>query len=233
MSVAFEILDHAFIRMPCNACGETYEVPLRDVLLSHTVVRCGCPVHAETECPPMFQIRLFEREPIKALNAAWEQLSRRANLDGGELIVRESARVAPRARGDADTMAPDAPPREGRIRQPLPTSGTLLQFDLAKEIDRLLSEQPWQAEHTANTIAKYPDLRVVLVALKAGGRLQEHRTSGRLSIQTLSGQIYVHIGGGDAVEMPAGRLLTLERDIPHDVEAKTNSVFLLTIAWPK
>ena len=233
MSAALEILDHAFIRMPCNACGETYEVPLRDVLLSHTVVRCGCPVHTETECPPMFQIRLFEREPIHALNSAWEQLSRRANLDGGELLVREGTRISHTVREDPGTMAADAPPREGRIRQPLPTSGTLLQFDLAKEIDRLLSEQPWQAEHTANTIAKYPDLRVVLVALKAGGRLQEHRTAGRLSIQTLSGQISVHIGAGDAVEMPAGRLLTLDRDVPHEVEARTNSVFLLTIAWPK
>src|SRR5512146_1543559 len=124
MSAALEILDHAFIRMPCNACGETYEVPLRDVLLSHTVVRCGCPVHTETECPPMFQIRLFEREPIKALNSAWEQLSRRANLDGGELIMREGAGVVPRIREDAGAMTAYAPPREGRIRQPLPTSGT-------------------------------------------------------------------------------------------------------------
>jgi hypothetical protein len=35
------ILDAVSIRLPCNACGQTYEVPLRDVLLSHTVVRCG------------------------------------------------------------------------------------------------------------------------------------------------------------------------------------------------
>ena len=119
----------------------------------------------------------------------------------------------------------------GRIRQPVPTSGVLLTFDLSKEVDRLLSEQPWQAEHTANTIVKYPDLRVVLVALKAGGRLHEHRTAGRLSIQTLSGEIHVHVEGR-RIEMPAGRLLTLEHDVSHDVEAKANSVFLLTIAWP-
>jgi quercetin dioxygenase-like cupin family protein len=113
----------------------------------------------------------------------------------------------------------------------VPTSGVLLTFDLAKEVGRLLSEQPWQAEHTANTIAKYPDLRVVLVALKAGGRLHEHRTAGRLSIQTFSGEIDVHVNGR-TVEMHVGSLLTLERDVIHDVEGKTNSVFLLTIAWP-
>lgn len=121
---------------------------------------------------------------------------------------------------------------EGRIRQPVATSGTTLSFDLAEEIRRLESEQPWQAEHTANTIVKYPDLRVVLVALRAGGRLHEHRTAGRISIQTLSGKILVHVQG-QVVEMSTGKLLTVEHNVPHDVEAKTDSVFLLTIAWPK
>lgn len=232
MSTRAEILDHAFIRMRCNACGQTYEVPLRDVLLSHTMVRCGCPVHIETECPPLFQIRLFNREPIEALASAWEQLERRANLDGGELILR--GYLSP-DRSEAGSDTPHSPADrspDGRIRQPVPTSGTALRFDLSKEVDRLLSEQPWQAEHTANTIAKYPDLRVVLVALKAGGRLHEHRTAGRLSIHTLAGEIFVHVQGAK-IEMPAGSLLTLEHDVTHDVEAQTNSVFLLTIAWPR
>lgn len=121
--------------------------------------------------------------------------------------------------------------QQGRIRQPVATSGTALTFDLADEVRRLQSEQPWQAEHTANTLVKYPDLRVVLIALKAGGRLPEHRTAGRLSIQTLSGEIHVH-AHGRVVEMPVGSLLALDQDVPHDVEAKTDSVFLLTIAWP-
>ncbi len=94
MSVGIDILDHAFVRMPCNACGQTYEVPLRDILLSHTVVRCGCPVREETECPPLFQIRLFDREPIKSLSSAWEELARRANLDGGELVLREGGSIS-------------------------------------------------------------------------------------------------------------------------------------------
>ncbi len=231
MSAGVDILNHAFIRMPCNACGQAYEVPLHDILLSHTMVRCGCPVQVETECPPVFQIRLFDLEPIRALGSAWEQLEHRANLDGGELMLRVDS-SPDRSIGSETPHTPKDRSAGGRIRQPVPASGTSLTFDLSKEVDRLLSEQPWQAEHTANTIAKYPDLRVVLVALKAGGRLHEHRTAGRLSIQTLSGEIYVHVEGA-RLEMPAGSLLTLEHDVVHDVEAKTNSVFLLTIAWPK
>lgn len=89
MNNRIDILDHAFIRMPCNACGQTYEVPLRDVLLSHTVVRCGCPVQEETECPPIFQIRLFDCEPVEALGSLWQQLARRAEANGGKLVLRE------------------------------------------------------------------------------------------------------------------------------------------------
>jgi hypothetical protein len=81
------ILDAVSIRLPCNACGQTYEVPLRDVLLSHTVVRCGCPVIQETECPPVFQVRLFDRGPIEALGSAWERLASRAHADGGDLVI--------------------------------------------------------------------------------------------------------------------------------------------------
>ncbi len=120
---------------------------------------------------------------------------------------------------------------EGRIRQPVPTSGALLTFDIGEEIRRLQSEQPCQAEHTANTIVKYPDLRVVLVALKAGGRLHEHRTAGRISIQTVLGEIRVH-AHAQVVNLPIGHLLTLDHDVAHDVEAKVDSVVLVTIAWP-
>ena len=82
------ILDAVSIRLACNACGRTYEVPLRDVLLSHTVVRCGCPVAQETECPPVFQVRLFDREPIEALSSAWERLASRALADGAISLFR-------------------------------------------------------------------------------------------------------------------------------------------------
>lgn len=121
---------------------------------------------------------------------------------------------------------------DGRVRQPVPTSGILLNFDLADEIRRLNSEQPWQAEHTANTIVKYPDFRIVLIALKAGARLHEHRTTGCISIQCLSGAVHVQVEGQE-IEMSSGKLLSLDSEVPHAVEAKMASVLLLTIALRK
>jgi quercetin dioxygenase-like cupin family protein len=235
------ILDQVSIRMPCHVCGQAYEVPLRDVLLSHTVVQCGCPVTQETECPPVFQVKLFDREPVQALETAWKQVADRARVNGGELVVAASGLCPPENKSERKNhmssagdhaMKQQEHTQPGRIRQPVPTSGTLLNFDIAAEVRRLQAEQPWQAEHTANTIVKYPDLRVVLVALKAGGRLHEHRTPGRLSIQSLSGEMRVH-AEGQVIEMQVGSLLTLDHDVPHDVEATSDSVFLLTIAWPE
>jgi hypothetical protein len=33
--------------------------------------------------------------------------------------------------------------------------------------------------------------------------------------------------------MPAGRVLVLDRDMPHDVIALEDSAFLVTMAWPE
>ena len=124
--------------------------------------------------------------------------------------------------------------RPTRAGHPVPgLVGPFLQFDLAAETEQLRHEDPWKStSRNAKTLVKYPDLRIVLIALKAGGRLHEHQTAGRISIQSLSGEIQVH-AQEQVIEMQAGRLLTLDHDVPHDVEAKCDSVFLLTIAWPQ
>ena len=49
------ILEALSVRIPCTACEQFYEVPLNDILLSHEMLEQGCPVHDETECPPVFQ----------------------------------------------------------------------------------------------------------------------------------------------------------------------------------
>jgi quercetin dioxygenase-like cupin family protein len=119
----------------------------------------------------------------------------------------------------------------GREHEVGSLSAPLLDFDLNREIQQLRSEGRWQSGHTAKTLVKYPDFRLVLVAIKAGGRLVRHRTEGRISVHNLVGHIRLH-SPEQAVELPAGHMLALERDIPHDVEALVDSAFLLTIAWP-
>ncbi len=123
----------------------------------------------------------------------------------------------------------------GRVREPGVLAAASLKFNLDEEIRQLETEPGWQAGHTAKTIAKYPDFRVVLVVMKAGARLVRHRTAGRISIQACRGSIRVLFSGAfenETVDMSAGDLVMLDREVAHDVEAVTNSAFLLTIAWP-
>jgi quercetin dioxygenase-like cupin family protein len=112
-----------------------------------------------------------------------------------------------------------------------PLAEPLMDFDITDEIRRLRAEPDWQTGQNAKTLAKHPDFRLVLTALADGHRMAGHRTDGRISIQTLEGRLVVRVGG-EAVHVPAGRLLVLDRGIPHDVEAIGSSAFLLTIAWP-
>lgn len=109
-------------------------------------------------------------------------------------------------------------------------SGPLLTLDLNREIEQLRSEGRWQSGHTAKTLAKYSDFRVVLIVMKSGGRLEKHQTEGRISVHALDGRIRFSTAER-SVELAAGQMLMLEHDIPHDVEAVDDSAILLTIAW--
>jgi len=82
-----DILTSAAIQMPCSHCGQSYAVPLSDILLSHKIMHDGCPVAQETECPPVFQSRLAAESAIENLRRAWRRLEKRARQDGGELVL--------------------------------------------------------------------------------------------------------------------------------------------------
>lgn len=84
---------------------------------------------------------------------------------------------------------------------------------------------------SSTTLAKYPDLRIVLVSMKANTKMHEHKAAGRLSLMTLTGCVRLKVLN-TTVDVPAGHLFTLDCCVPHDVEALQQSTFLLTIAWP-
>ena len=84
---------------------------------------------------------------------------------------------------------------------------------------------------SSTTLAKYPDLRIVLVSMKANTRMHEHEAAGRISIMTLTGCLRLHILD-HTVDLPAGHLLAVDCCVAHDVEALRQSTFLLTITWP-
>jgi quercetin dioxygenase-like cupin family protein len=113
-------------------------------------------------------------------------------------------------------------------------SRPVLQFDLAGELGQLHRGESWlqPTGRSSKTLVKYRDLRIVLIAMKAHARIHEHTAAGRISVQSLSGHIRLHLPER-VVDLPAGHLLALDQCVPHDVEAAEESVFLLTVAWPQ
>ncbi len=67
----------------------------------------------------------------------------------------------------------------------------LLQIDIERELQQLRQEDSWQREtgRSSKTLAKYPDFRIVLIMMKGGTRMRQHRAEGRVSLQELKGQL--------------------------------------------
>ena len=108
----------------------------------------------------------------------------------------------------------------------------LLMFDLAAEIEQLNNEEHWVKDgRISKTLVKHSDFRIVLMLMKAGMLMQEHKTDARISIHALSGRLLIKLDR-ETVELPAGHLLVLEKGLSHDVNALEESVFLLSISWP-
>jgi quercetin dioxygenase-like cupin family protein len=110
----------------------------------------------------------------------------------------------------------------------------LLQFDLLEELRQLRHEDSWQRQtgRSSKTLAKYPDLRIILVLMKANTQMNEHRAEGRVSIHALLGKICIHLPD-QKLNLAVGQLLVLDCGMVHNVEALEESAFLLTISWPK
>ena len=108
----------------------------------------------------------------------------------------------------------------------LATLSGIRTFDLALEAQGIaLAREP---ERTGKTIARLETLRLTLMSLKAGSTVKQHKTEHEISIQTVSGHVVIHTEL-DRIDLPAGRVAVLERDVVHDVEAHGDSAILITV----
>ena len=105
-----------------------------------------------------------------------------------------------------------------------------LQFSLQAEMLPLLGRVAGnKSKRTANTLVKEGPLRVLLVALDEGGKLEEHAVSGPFSVQCLLGRATVRLGS-ERKDLRTGDLLVVDAGVPHDVEAREASALLITIS---
>ncbi len=104
-------------------------------------------------------------------------------------------------------------------------------LDLTSLTAELRAEAAYERQgHTARTVTREDDLRVVLMVMKAGSHLPEHRANSTVSVQIIVGRVRLRLPA-HSVELHAGQVLILERGLVHDVTAFDESVVLLTMGW--
>jgi quercetin dioxygenase-like cupin family protein len=103
-------------------------------------------------------------------------------------------------------------------------------FDLDEELARLREETEWrEGRRNAITLHKGGGLSVVLLAMRAGDRLEEHSAPGPISLVVREGRIRF-TAEGKAIEAGPETVLTCGAKVRHSVEALDDAVCLLTLA---
>jgi quercetin dioxygenase-like cupin family protein len=141
-------------------------------------------------------------------------------------------RIVIRHPGKSSLIQKKEIPMENENQRITPSlTGESLQFDLRQEMANLQTAKPWiEIGRNARTLVKHADLRIVLTVLRKGTKIQAHKAEGRTSILAIGGRIRLRLPA-QTVELAAGQLLALDQAVSHDVEAREDSAFLLTIAW--
>ena len=112
-------------------------------------------------------------------------------------------------------------------------------FDLAEITREMRGEAEYNHGHghSARTIVRADDLRVVLIAIRAGGHITEHVAQATAAIQVVSGRVRIRLPRlarqreDRLEELLPGRLLAMEGGLAHSVEALEDSALLVTLGW--
>ena len=111
-----------------------------------------------------------------------------------------------------------------------PAAGEMVSLSIAYEVARLKAKPEWSsADRLAASLVKDDALNILLMMLKKGARLAEHRTKGPIAIQVLSGSVRFSAGNKSA-NLSSGSIVALDRNIVHELEGLEESIVLLTTA---
>ncbi len=114
------------------------------------------------------------------------------------------------------------------MSKPPPAEDSTL-LDIAAITTQIRSESAYQRSgHGARTVLREDDLRVVVLAMKAGAVVPEHQAQATGSLHVISGRIRLTFAER-SVELSPGQLVAIVRAAGHAVEALEESSFVLTL----
>jgi len=106
----------------------------------------------------------------------------------------------------------------------------ILLINLPDYTRQIKMEVAWQdSDRNAITLMHNDLLRIVLIALKQGAEMSRHMVEAAISIQLISGRLWVETEEW-SYSADEGEIIALQPSIPHYVFAEEESVFLLTLS---
>jgi hypothetical protein len=117
--------------------------------------------------------------------------------------------------------------REVRVAE---TQVPALDLDISHEIEQLYHCGKWQSGTSRKQLIRFSDLHISLTAMK-DDRIGLHVNSGQDLCANGRGA-YSNARRKPDIRSPQRQVVVLDRSVPHDVEALTDSAFLLTVALP-
>jgi quercetin dioxygenase-like cupin family protein len=114
------------------------------------------------------------------------------------------------------------------MNKPIPAEQSAAQ-DLVAVASQIRLEASYQrGGHGAHTVLREDDLRVVVLAMKAGAVIPEHQAQATGSLQAIAGRVRLSFAAR-SVELSIGQLVAIERGARHSVEALEESALVLTL----
>lgn len=117
------------------------------------------------------------------------------------------------------------------MTMPVEISGSAVaSFDLLETAATLRAGKEYAANgRNAQTLAKTPDMNVVLTVINEGVALREHTAPGSVTLSVVEGEIAFISGDGERA-LAAGTSMVFAGGVPHSVRGIGEAAFLLVIA---
>jgi quercetin dioxygenase-like cupin family protein len=117
------------------------------------------------------------------------------------------------------------------VREGHAVNAEFLRYSLQAEQRELEAEVTrTTAGRTAKTLAKTDTLRVTLVHVRAGTRVDPTAAAGSASLHVLNGRLRID-KPGNAETLGPGELVVLSENLQHPLHAEQDCTFLVTVAW--
>lgn len=111
-------------------------------------------------------------------------------------------------------------------------SGDLLHFTLGSEAESLLEQARASDQGRATkTLVKDGPLRLSVVTMRQGVKLDEHFAPGPSTVHVFRGRFRLSAGPGP-VELGPGEIVAMDAEERHSVEALEDGALLLTVTIP-